>query len=185
MNARDAIANLAPFNEDDEPNVIIEAPKGSRNKYTYDEKMGLYKLGGVLPAGASFPFDFGFVPSTRGKDGDPLDIMILLQEPAHVGCLLDVRVIGVIEADQFENGERTGNDRVIAVAIHSYEHEEIKSISEMHGPVLDQVKEFFVTYNKSRGKKFKVKGEHGPKRAAEIVEQAIKAFEKNGKSASS
>ena len=165
--------------------AVIETPKGSRNKYKYDPEYETFSLGGLLAEGLVFPFDFGFVPSTSGKDGDPLDIMILLQEPAHVGCLLDVRVIGVIEADQFENGERTGNDRVIAVAIHSYEHEEIKSISEMHGPVLDQVKEFFVTYNKSRGKKFKVKGEHGPKRAAEIVEQAIKAFEKNGKSASS
>ena len=96
-----------------------------------------------------FPFDFGFVPSTRGKDGDPLDIMILLQEPAHVGCLLAVRVIGVIEADQLENGERTGNDRVIAVAIHSYEHEEIQSISEMQRHVLDQVEEFFITYTRA------------------------------------
>ena len=78
MNLRDAIANLDPFNEDDELNVIIEAPKGSRNKYTYDEKLGLYKLGGVLPAGASFPFDFGFVPGTLGGDCDPLYVLLLM-----------------------------------------------------------------------------------------------------------
>lgn len=157
---------------------VIETPKGSRNKYKYDPEYQTFALGGLLAEGLVFPYDFGFIPSTRGKDGDPLDIMILLQEPAHVGCLVDVRVIGVIEADQTQDGERTGNDRLIGVAIHSYEHEELESLSEMPKPVLDQVEEFFISYNKSRGKKFKVKGRHGPKRAAELVEEAIAAFRK-------
>ena len=63
---------LEAFHDEEELNVVIETPKGSRNKYNYDEATGLFKLGGVLPAGAAFPFDFGFVPSTLGGDGDPL-----------------------------------------------------------------------------------------------------------------
>ncbi|MCA1639153.1 MAG: inorganic diphosphatase [Acidobacteria bacterium] len=61
-----------------ELNVIIDTPKGSRNKYKFDEEMGLYKLGGVLPVGAYFPFDFGFIPNTLGGDGDPLDVLVLM-----------------------------------------------------------------------------------------------------------
>jgi inorganic pyrophosphatase len=80
--------------------VIIETPRGRRNKFDYDRKSGLFKLGGLLPAGMTFPFDFGFVPSTLGDDGDPLDVMVLMDAPAHVGCLMDIRIIGVIEAKQ-------------------------------------------------------------------------------------
>lgn len=159
--------------------VIIETPKGRRQKFRYDPEFELFALGGLLPEGLAFPFDFGFIPSTRAQDGDPLDIMILMDEPAHVGCLLDVRIIGMIEADQIEDGKRTENDRVIGVAVHSYSHENLHSLADVPKSILDQVDEFFVSYNKSRGKKFKVKGRHGPKRAASRVDDAIAAFKKN------
>src|SRR5918997_1002696 len=93
-----------------ELNVIIETPKGSRNKFDYDEDAGLFKLGGVLPSGAVFPFDFGFVPSTVGGDGDPLDVLVLMDEPAFTGCLVPARLIGVIVAEQTEGGRTTRND---------------------------------------------------------------------------
>src|SRR5690242_4249841 len=86
--------------ESDLTNVVIECPKGSRNKYKYDEKLGLFKLSKVLPMGAVFPFDFGFIPSTRSEDSDPLDILVIMDEPGSVGCLLKVRLLGVIEAEQ-------------------------------------------------------------------------------------
>jgi inorganic pyrophosphatase len=158
--------------------VIIETPKGRRNKFKYDPEYRLFALGGLLAEGLSFPFDFGFIPSTVGADGDPLDVMILLDEPAHVGCLLDVRIIGIMEADQIEHGKRTRNDRLIGVAVHSYSHENLRSIHEVSKSILDQVEEFFVSYNKSRGKKFSVKGRQGPKRAAEIVDAGCALFEK-------
>ncbi|MFN8470923.1 MAG: inorganic diphosphatase [Anaerolineae bacterium] len=107
--------------------VIIETPKGSRNKYKYDEKKRLFTLSKVLPAGASFPFGFGFVPSTRGQDGDPLDVLVLMDSPAFAGCLLECRLIGVIEAEQSEDGKKERNDRLIAVAAQSREHKDIES----------------------------------------------------------
>ena len=75
--------------------AIIETPKGCRNKFDYDPDSGLFMLGGLLPEGMMFPFDFGFIPSTLGGDGDPLDILVLMDAPAHVGCLIEVRIIGI------------------------------------------------------------------------------------------
>jgi inorganic pyrophosphatase len=99
-------------------NALVDTPKGSRNKFKYDAKLGLYVLGGVLPVGASFPYDFGFVPSTRGGDGDPLDVLLLMEEPAFVGCLVPTRLVGVIEAEQTErDGDTERNDRLIGVAV--------------------------------------------------------------------
>src|SRR5437868_10731727 len=112
--------------------AIIETPKGRRNKFDYDPKTRLFKLGGLLPEGLAFPFDFGFIPSTLGDDGDPLDVMVLMDEPAHVGCLLDVRIIGVIEADQIENGKKTTNNHLIGIAMHSYSHEDINSLDQVN-----------------------------------------------------
>ena len=85
---RNAFIDLTPFSKTDELHVIIDTPKGSRNKYKYDAEYQLFTLGGVLPAGAVFPFDFGYVPSTEGGDGDPLDVLVLMDEPVFVGCLV-------------------------------------------------------------------------------------------------
>src|SRR6202007_1706907 len=103
--------------------------KGCRKKFDYDPGSNLFLLGGLLPEGMMFPFDFGFVPSTLGADGDPLDVMILMDEPAHVGCVLDVRIIGVMEAEQTDGGKTVPNNRLFAVAVHSYNHQDIKSVS--------------------------------------------------------
>src|SRR5579871_3176228 len=119
------------FDKDGNLRVVIETPKGSRNKYDYDPDCDCLDLATVLLEGMTFPYDFGFVPSTVGGDGDPLDVMVMLDEPAHVGCLLDVRVIGVIEAEQTQDGKTESNCRLLAVAVHSYSHENITSIKEL------------------------------------------------------
>jgi inorganic pyrophosphatase len=121
-----------------------------------------------------FPFDFGFIPSTLGEDGDPLDIMVLMDAPAHVGCLIQVRIIGIINADQTEDGRTVSNNRLLGVAVHSYAHENLNSIDEVSKTLLDQVEAFFVSYNKQRGKKFKVIGTGGPKKALAFLKAGIK-----------
>jgi inorganic pyrophosphatase len=174
--------NLAklPHNLDTKKNecrAVIETPKGRRNKFDYDPELEAFTLGGLLPEGMSFPYDFGFVPSTTAADKDAIDVLVLLDEPAHVGCVLTVRLIGVMEAEQSSKGKTTRNDRLIGVAVHSYEHENIKSVKELNQPFLDQLEQFFISYNKSRGKKFTVKGMHGPSRALRCVQQAIRAHD--------
>ena len=85
--------------------AVIETPGGSRNKFKYDENLGFYSLSGVLPEGMVFPHAFGFVPSTQAADGDPEDILILMDEPTFTGCVVPTRLIGVMEAKQTEDGK--------------------------------------------------------------------------------
>ncbi|HEX8293490.1 MAG TPA: inorganic diphosphatase [Pyrinomonadaceae bacterium] len=171
---------LEPFHGEEELNVVIETPKGSRNKYEYDEKLGLFKLGGVLTLGASFPFDFGFVPSTLGGDGDPLDVLVLMDEPAFAGCLVRTRLVGVVEAEQTErDGETTRNDRLIGVAADSRLHTRVRTLESLGTSLLEQIEHFFVSYNQAKGKVFKPLGRFGPERALELVEEGMKQFRRS------
>lgn len=153
--------------------VIIETPKGCRNKFDYDPESNLFMLAGLLPEGMMFPFDFGFIPSTLGDDGDPLDILVLMDAPAHTGCLVEVRLIGIITAEQTEDGKTKSNDRLMGVAIHSYQHEDIETIADVSKTLLSQVEEFFISYNKQRGKKFKVTGTGGPNKAVAFLKAGV------------
>src|SRR5436190_4741911 len=128
--------------------VIIETPKGSRNKLKYDSARRMYKLSKVMPEGMVFPYDFGFVEGTRAEDGDPLDVLVLTDEPLFPGCLVDCRVIGVIELMQKEAGKKERNDRLIAVAQSSLLYADVQDLGGLNGVMLKQVEEFFVNYQR-------------------------------------
>ncbi|MGI9108210.1 MAG: inorganic diphosphatase [Pyrinomonadaceae bacterium] len=164
--------------------VIIETPQGSRNKFDYDEEYGLFKLGGVLPAGAVFPFDFGFVPSTTGGDGDPLDVLVLMDEPAFAGCLVHARLLGIIEAQQTEDGETTRNDRLIAVAAKARNHREMRALGELSEHLVDEIEHFFISYNEMKGKKFVPLGRFGPERAQRVIAEGMRRFRAGQRKAS-
>ncbi|HET7898927.1 MAG TPA: inorganic diphosphatase, partial [Flavisolibacter sp.] len=96
--------------------VVIETPKGSRNKYAWNEKKEVFRLKKILPEGAVFPFDFGFFPKTKGEDGDPVDVLVIMDEPAYPGCVIECRIIGALKAKQTEKKKKAvENDRLIAV----------------------------------------------------------------------
>jgi inorganic pyrophosphatase len=149
--------------------VIIETPKGSRNKYAFDPKEGVFALKKVLPAGMAFPYDFGFVPSTRAGDGDPLDVLVLMDEPAFAGCRLSCRLVGVIEGEQEDNGKVERNDRLVAVDIcnHSFNH--VKHIDDLGKKFERELGEFFVNYHRLSGEKFRLLGLKGPAHARKSV----------------
>jgi inorganic pyrophosphatase len=169
------ISRMPPFGPKLEyVNVIIETPKGSHTKFKYDEKYGLFMFDKTLPIGQTFPFDFGFLPSTKGDDGDPLDVLILMDEPTFVGCLIHAKLLGVIEAEQTENGKTERNDRLVAVPI------EVKSgkppagaIDRLTPSVAQNISKFFVAYNKLQGKKFKTLRFVGPERAATLIKAGM------------
>ena len=154
--------------------AVIETPGGSRNKFKYDESLGFYALSGVLPEGMVFPHAFGFVPSTRAADGDPEDILILMDEPSFAGCVVPSRILGVMEAEQTEkDGKRERNDRLIAVAAQSYEYSGVQSLDDLDKHVLKQIEQFFINYNKEKGKKFRVLQMRGPKQALKLLKKSI------------
>jgi len=177
MPARNPMIDLSAFDaESGHVNAIVDTPKGSRNKFEYDERLGMFKLGGALPVGAVFPFDFGYLPSTKGGDGDPLDILILMDDPAFVGCLVPAKLIGVIEAEQTEDQETTRNDRLIAVAAGSRNHTHVRFLGDLNNNLIHEIERFFVSYNETKGKKFEILGRFGPDRAVALIEIAVKRF---------
>jgi inorganic pyrophosphatase len=162
-------------------NAIIDTPKGSRNKFKYDEKLQIFKLGGALPLGAVFPFDFGYLPSTRADDGDPLDVLILMDDPAFTGCLVQVKLIGVIEAGQTEAGTTTRNDRLVGVAAETRNHSHIRFLGDLNSNLVHEIERFFISYNETKGKKFEILGRHGPERALDVVRNGMKEFRQSSR----
>ena len=152
--------------------VIVETPRGSRNKYKFDEQTGRIKLSKVMPEGMMFPYDFGFLPNTQSEDGDPLDVLILNDEPTFPGCQIDCRLIGVIKANRKEKEKETRNDRLIAVAASSVLYAGVEDIADLEPVVLKQVEDFFVNYQKVRDIEFKILAREGWASARKLIEAA-------------
>jgi inorganic pyrophosphatase len=175
---KDLIEGIKPWAKNQCLNVVVETPKGSRVKYAYDFKSGFFGLSKALPEGMVFPFNFGFVPQTLAEDGDPLDVLILNEEPLIPGCLLKVEPIAVIKATQSQGSKTVRNDRIVGQAISKETPLEFQSL-KLRKEMVAQIEFFFTSYNKLYGKQFKVLGTGGPEKATKIVKRAIKLYEKN------
>jgi inorganic pyrophosphatase len=160
--------------DSDHVNVVVDTPKGSRNKYKYDEKSQVWRLTKMLPLGSEFPFDFGFIPSTKGDDGDPLDVLVLTEEPSFAGCILPTILIGVLEAEQTEKGNTVRNDRLIGVVETPHNPPPVRALDELDESRIREIEHFFVSYNEAEGRKFKPLGRHGRERANELLEAAFR-----------
>jgi inorganic pyrophosphatase len=158
--------------------AVVETPKGRRGKYDYDPKVRAFRLKTMLPDGMSFPMDFGFVPSTLADDGDPTDVMILNDEACPMGTLLDVRLIGVIEAEEDEDGKTERNDRLLAVAAVSHLYADVKQASDLGDSFIDNLVQFWVNKDRLEGKAFRCLGVKGPKEAAALIKRTAKAAQK-------
>ena len=158
--------------------IVIETPKGSRNKYKYEPECDCLELTTVLPEGMNFPYDFGFIPSTIGPDGDPLDVLVLMDAPVVPGCVIRGRLLGVVKARQRDKEQKAWvrNDRLIAVACHAETHQDAKSLKDLRPHMCEEIAAFFVDYNKIRGGKFEQLNLGGPRKAMKIVEGGAAAF---------
>src|SRR5687767_5061148 len=155
-------------------NVMIETPAGSRIKYTYNKEGKYYEVRKILPAGTAFPMDFGFIPGTKGEDGDPLDILVIMDSPAYPGCVAECRLIGVITAEQTEeNGEKIRNDRLVGVAAESQSFSDLDSINDINKNLLTETVNFFKYYNKMGGKEFKLLKVKGKSAALDLVKEHL------------
>ena len=149
--------------------VVIETPKGSRNKFALNPDEHTIELKMVLPAGMTFPYDFGFVPSTEADDGDPVDVLVLMDEPAFPGCVLSCRPIGVIEGEQEGKKGNERNDRIIAVERDAHSWADVKTVDNLGKEFCRELEEFFVNYHKLTGKKYRVLDMKGPDQAWKLV----------------
>ncbi|HWE71821.1 MAG TPA: inorganic diphosphatase [Stellaceae bacterium] len=179
-----ALSETPTFDDAGDLRVVIETPKGSRNKYDYDPQCDCMDLATVLPEGMSFPYDFGFAPSTLGEDGDPLDILVFMDAPVVPRCVIHARLIGAIEAKprKKSKSEWIRNDRLLAVACHAQTHQDVRSIKGLRPHLVDEIKAFFIEYNALRGREFKPQRDAGPGRAQKLLKAGVKAFrqQKNG-----
>jgi inorganic pyrophosphatase len=156
--------------------AVIEAHKGCRNKYKYNPELGLFELHKVLPMGMFFPFDFGFIPSTVGEDGDPIDVLVMMDEPTFIGCVAKVRLLGVIKARQREanSSKWIENHRLLAVPVVTHLYRQLKDIDGVAETVLFEIEHFFVSYNAAQNREFKVDGREGIAQAVALLKKASK-----------
>ena len=159
--------------------VIVDTPAGSAAKFKLDPEKGRYTISHILTPGMVFPFDFGSIPSTAAEDGDPLDAMVLLETPTFPGCLLSVRLIGALEANQTQEGKTIRNDRLIGAASASRRYGDLRRIAEVSRPLLAAIEHFFVSYNEARGRRFRVLRRVGPVAARKLVAAAEQRFRKS------
>jgi inorganic pyrophosphatase len=161
-------------------NLIVDTPKGSRNRFRYESKLGMFRLSKRLPVGMAFPYDFGFIPSTLTEDGDPLDVLLIADEPTFPGCLVGVRLLGVLEAEQTEKGESTRNDRLVATLVTPYNPPEMASLLDLGATRLSEIEHFFVSYNEAEGRSFQVIARQGPATGKRRLDEAIRKYAQRG-----
>jgi inorganic pyrophosphatase len=155
--------------------IVVETPRGSRTKYSYDPEFKATVLKKTLPEGMVFPYDFGFIPSTKGEDGDPLDVLVLMDVSTCPGCIIQCRLVGLMQAKQKPKGEAAvRNDRFIAVENDSLVYKDVADIADLPKKFMEQLEEFFVAYNKLAGKKFKPQQLLGAKAAWKTLAAALK-----------
>jgi inorganic pyrophosphatase len=174
-------SRLKPVVKDDKQivRVVIETPQGSRNKYAFDQKERMFEVKKVLPAGMVFPYSFGFVPSTLADDGDPVDVLVLMDEPAFPGCVVKCRLVGVIEGEQENKKKATRNDRIVAVDMENHQWAHIEHVDDLGKLFVNELEEFFVNFHNLEGKKYRILDVRGPGQARRCVEAGRLAAKKS------
>lgn len=167
------ITKIKPRRDDELVNVVIETPAGSRHKYEYDSASGLFEYTLDLPLGLEFPFGMGFVPNTLAEDDDPLDVLLMIDGAVPSGTIVAARPIGVLQAEQEEDGRTVRNDRVLAVARYSRSYGHIREIAGTQPGLVEDLTRFFDDYNEMIGRRFDVIGTGGPDEAMAQIERAI------------
>jgi len=171
--------NLPTFTKDGDVHVVVETPRGSRAKFAYEPKLKAFTLTKGLLAGLTYPHDWGFVPSTRADDGDPIDTMLIHDAATFPGLVVACRVIGVLQIEQRSKGKVERNDRVFAVPRRSHAEQDLRDVRDLSPPIEQELEKFFIATDELEDKKLKILGWKGPKAAVQAIEDAQKVFAKN------
>ncbi len=152
--------------------MIVEIPKNSANKYEYDAELNAFRLDRALYSPMYYPGDYGFIPGTKALDGDPLDLLVLVDEPSFPGCVLEVRPVGILEmVDQDEPDQK-----ILAVPDRNPRYDQIKAMNDVPPHVRREIEYFFTIYKELEGKKTKIKGWRGTKEAHRIILESRRRY---------
>jgi inorganic pyrophosphatase len=147
--------------------MIVEIPKGSANKYEYDGNLDMFRLDRVLYSPMHYPGDYGFIPGTLAGDGDPLDVICLVQDASFTGCLIEVRPVGILEM----RDQREEDQKVLAVPKGDPRYDEIHTIDQVFPHVRREIEHFFQIYKELQGAKTTTQGWGGPKEARKAINE--------------
>lgn len=173
--------NLPPFTEDGDVYVVIETPRGSHAKFAWDPKLETFSLSKSLLTGLAYPHDWGFVPSTKADDGDPLDIMVIHDAATFPGLVVTCRAIGILQIEQKSKHKSERNDRLFAVPRRSHSERALKDVSDLTKPIREELEKFFIATDELEDKKLNIIGWKGPKAAVQAIKDAAKSFAKGDK----
>lgn len=176
MSMSSTFDKLTPRDKPGLVNIIIDTPKGSRNKFKYDEKINGFRLSRILPAGASFPYDFGSIPMTLAEDGDALDVLVISDAPSFPGCVVTGKLIGTISGEQTEKKKTIRNDRLLAVPVTPANPALFAHIDDLPDGWLTEIEHFFLSYNQIQGREYKPIKRGGPKEAEETLTAAERYY---------
>jgi inorganic pyrophosphatase len=166
---------LPPFAKEGDVHVVVETPRGSRAKFSYDPALEAFALSKSLLAGLTYPHDWGFVPSTKADDGDPLDIMVIHDAATFPGVVLTCRVIGILQIEQKSKKKTERNDRLFAVPRRSHSEQALKDVRDLTRPIQEELEKFFIATDELEDKKLKIIGWKGPNAAVRAIKGAVKA----------
>ena len=155
---------------------LVEIPKGSRNKYEWDEELQAIKLDRFLFASVVYPTDYGFIPQTLGEDGDPLDAMVVVTEPTFPGCMIPVKVIALFRM----RDDKGVDDKVVCVPQHDPNWRHVERLEDLSETLRDEISHFFSIYKQPEGIAVKVDGWFPRDQAIEIIEAAKERYREQG-----
>src|SRR5579863_6463760 len=149
---------LPAFTKEDDVHAVVETPRGSRAKFRYDPKLEAFTLSKSLLVGLTYPHAWGFVPSTKAADGDPLDVILVHDAATFPGLVLTCRIIGVLQIEQKSGHNIERNDRLFAVPRSSHAEHALKDVSELSAPIREELEKFFVATDELEDKTLKIIG---------------------------
>lgn len=153
-------------------NVLIEIPAGSKNKYEFDKDLNAFALDRVLYASVHYPYDYGFIPNTLADDGDPLDGMVIMDQPTFPGCVIAARPIGML--GMIDGGD--SDEKILCVPDKDPRYAGVTSLKDIPQHRLDEIAEFFRTYKNLEKKETKITGWQDVDAVKPLVDQCIKAY---------
>ena len=175
MHSINLVHDLPPFDEQHNLRVVVETPRGANIKIKFDENLGCFSLSRILPLGVAYPYDFGFVPQTLAQDGDPLDVMVLIDAVTYPGVVISCRPLGALQVE--ERGLRgRPNHRLVAVPVKAARKDEVRNFSDLGRRMQQELERFFVMSSSFTSKDPVVRGWVGPDAAGEMVQRAIARY---------